>query len=84
MRKQQDEENKPDRKKPAFDVEFEAQKMEQEIGSPQKRDSLRAKEVNADFAVLTAKVETLTKFCKIVALLVGLNLLVSLYKACEL
>ena len=84
MKKQQDDEIKPEKKKSSIEVEFEAQKMEPDIASPIKKekDSEIVKEVNADIAKLTAKVDALIKLCKIMAILVGFNLLVSVYQAC--
>ena len=58
--------------------------MEPDIASPIKKekDSEIVKEVNADIAKLTVKVDSLIKLCKILAIIVGLNLLVSVYQAC--
>jgi hypothetical protein len=84
MKKQQDDEIKPEKKKSSIEVEFEAQKMEPDIASPIKKEkeSEIVKEVNADIAKLTVKVDSLIKLCKILAIIVGLNLLVSVYQAC--
>ena len=84
MKKQQDDEIKPEKKKSSIEVEFEAQKMEPDIASPIKKEkeSDIVKEVNADIAKLTVKVDSLIKLWKILAIIVGLNLLVSVYQAC--
>ena len=84
MKKQQDDEIKPEKKKSSIEVEFEAHKMEPDIASPIKKEkeSDIVKEVNADIAKLTVKVDSLIKLWKILAIIVGLNLLVSVYQAC--
>ena len=67
MKKQQDDEVKPEKKKSSIEVEFETQKMEPDIASPIKKekDSEIVKEVNADIAKLTVKVDALIKLYKI-------------------
>lgn len=79
MRKSQDDEGRSDKKRPALHVEFEAEKLESEISSPKKKETY---EVSVDFTALTAKVDVLTKLCKLLVGLVVFNIFISLYQTC--
>lgn len=84
MRRQQDDEGKVEKKKPSIEVEFEVQKVESDLSSPVHRESHAKEATNAEIASLTAKVDTLTKICKVLVVLVALNLLLSIHQSYEL